>query len=603
MSGLTAQVPVPLTSVFPSAVFANLTQQCLSSSLPKPTLFGAEILEVTSSLMTNYTASAFLPPLFFNADPPIYEPVEDLSFCNVTVTYTHPGQIDNINVNLWLPLSISDDVVFESHDHDHFSSKAGTDPTSPAWNGVLLSHGGGGFSTCLPDIVSHSALTQGYALSRTDGGHRPMSLPDLSIPTVESWVMLSPGNVNLYAFQDFASVALHDMAIISKAVVNSFYHMPARKSYFQGCSTGGRQALMLAQRYPTDYDGILAAAPALYFPKLMVSAWYGQTVMQALDSYPKPCEFEALTQAAIEECDILDGVLDGLISNESACTFDPFLQSNPKLHGEKLCTMQYADEDQPVTEMVNISAAASHLAWHLWGGAPGSTTPLNWHTPTHSTPLLGHAATKCFRANNTCIPAPNPLAADWLRLFLYKDPSLSASDILSRVSTPELQRFFHQSSQEYDSLIGTSDPDLSAFATAGGKLLLWHGTSDEAIPYSQSEAYYESALSFFSSSPSVKTPSSSHSISNVTDFFRFFPVPGVGHCGGGEGHLPLNALHQLRQWVENDVPPETLHGETFSRKDGVKMFRDLCMFPKVARLKGQGWNVSQADSFECADRF
>lgn len=548
---------------------------------------------MTSSLVTNYTGS-FSPPNFFNSDPPLYGAFEDLSFCNVTVAYTHPGQDDMINVNIWLPVSISDEVFFNNIEDTSNEAK-----TIPGWNGLLLSHGGGGFSTCLPDLVSHAALTQGYAISRTDGGHRPISFNfttgEADNPPTESWAMLSPGNVNLYNFQDFASVALHDMAVISKDVIDSFYHIPARYAYFQGCSTGGRQGLMLAQRYPTDYDGILAAAPALYFPKLMVNHWLGQMIMHAIDYYPKPCELEAITLAAIEECDELDGVKDGIISNDAACAFDPFPIYNHNLRGEKPCTIKYADEDVPVHEMINISMSAGHIAYHLWGGAKGSVRQPNWHVPTHSTPLTGFASTKCFRSDDTCVPRLDDLLVDWFRIFLYKDPSLTAEDVVPRITLDELVRLFHQSDQEYHSLISTSDPDLSAFAQAGGKLLLWHGTSDEAIYPGQTMQYFESVLEH------AKTPSSG--IDNVNDFARLFMVPDVGHCGGGDGVLPINALGKLRAWVEEGKGPDVLQGESFARRDGEKVYRELCQYPLVARYRGGGMDFRKAESFECAESF
>jgi hypothetical protein len=578
MASLHLQAPI-------TALLPNLTERCLCSTLPAPTLFGAEILTVHSSVVTNYTAD-ILAPMFFNADPPLFEPVHDLSFCNVTVTYTHPGQHDTINVNLWLPLSTSEEPAAQEKNH-------------PSWNGVLLSLGGGGFSTCLPDIASHTALTQGYAISRTDGGHPPMSLdPSHPDPITKDWALLSPGNVNLYRFQDFASVALNDLSILSKQVVHSFYDVPPRHSYFQGCSTGGRQGLMLAQRYPTAYDGILSGAPAIYFPKLLVMHWFGQMMMSALDYYPKACELEALTRAAIQACDSMDGVEDGIISNEAACGFDPFPVSNPSLRAPIPCTMLYADDVHPITELVNISMSAAHIAYHLWGGAKGSTRRPDWHSVSHSSPLAPWAKTKCFRANNTCEPDPSSLAIDWIQLFLYKDPSLSLADLVKRIDLNELDRLFHQSSQEYGSFIGTDDPNLSAFAAVGGKLLMWHGGADEAIYPGQSDQYYSSVQSFFDA-----VPVQDSARPKVTDFFRFFVVPGVRHCGGGDGLLPINSLQALRTWVEHGEPPSTLEGESFTRTDDEKLYRNLCMYPQVARFKGKGHDMREKESFECVDSF
>ncbi|OAP64932.1 hypothetical protein AYL99_00904 [Fonsecaea erecta] len=597
MDSLTPQAPFSFSPLGSGSL--NLTAACLSSNLPSPTLFGAEILNVTSSLVSNYTAHYWQPPNFFNSDPPMYGHDGNLDFCNVTVTYTHPGQHDTINVNMWLPLSVSDEVYAGSRSSRPDHARYGNGGTSPSWNGLLLSQGGGGFSMCLPPFISHTALLQGYAISRTDGGHPPLTLSPEE-PETETWAMLSPGNVNLYLLQDFASVCLHDMAVISKSIVTSFYGIAPKYSYFQGCSTGGRQGLMLAQRYPQDYDGILAAAPAIYWPKLIVMHYFSYMMMHSLKEYPPACELEAITKAAIEECDELDGVKDGIISNEEDCEFDPF-----KLVGKEIdCEMEYADDrdedDENRQQRVNhttikIGYAGPHIAWHLWGAAPGSIRQPNWHRVTHSTPLTSFAATTCFWKNQTCVANPSSLVLDWIRLFLYKDPSLTAADLAERITLAELVRLFDQSDEEYHSLLSTSNPDLSAFHARGGKIITWHGTSDEAIMPGQTQQYYDEVLRRFGGSHSDNG-------SHVRDFYRLFLVPGVQHCGSGEGALPVGVLAQLRRWVEEGVAPDVLHGESFTRPHGHKIHRPLCPYPLVARYKGHG-DVGKAESFECATSF
>ncbi|OQV10281.1 hypothetical protein CLAIMM_14302 [Cladophialophora immunda] len=582
----------------------NLTAACLSSTLPRPTLFGGEILSVTSSLVANYSAAFWYPPNFFNSDPPLYGEDSNLDFCNVTVTYTHPGQNDTVNVIVWLPLSVSDEVHVGTNDHGPDHAGASNKGTSPSWNGLLLSQGGGGFSMCLPGFISHAALSQGYAISRTDGGHEPQTFSPEQ-PETETWAMLSPGNVNLYLLQDFASVCLHDMAVISKSIVTSFYGVAPKHSYFQGCSTGGRQGLMLAQRYPGDYDGILAAAPAIYWPKLIVMHYFAHMMMHSLKAYPPACELEAITKAAIEECDELDGVKDGVISNEEDCEFDPFTLAGKEIP----CRMEYADdvdedEDEGDDEqrrqranhtVIRVGYAGPHIAWHLWGAAPGSLREPNWHRLTHSTPLTSFAATTCFRKNNTCVANPSPLMLDWIRLFLYKDPSLTAADLAERITLPELGRLFAQSEEEYHSFLATSNPDLSAFHRRGGKMITWHGTSDEAIMPGQTQQYYDEVLRH------AGTPHSGID-GEVRDFYRLFLAPGVQHCGGGEGALPVDVLGQLRRWVEERVAPDVLHGESFTRRHGDKIRRPLCRYPLVARYKGHG-DAKKAESFECATSF
>lgn len=576
MSLFTAQYPFSL-----SGVSANLTAQCASWSLPSPTLFGAEILNVTSSVVSNYTAE-FMPPTFFNSDPPLYGEATNLSFCNVTVTYTHPGQGDTINVNVWLPLSVADNSSPSSS-----SSSSLSNTTSPEWNGLFLSIGGGGLSMCLPDFVSHTSLAQGYAISKTDGGH----VPAYWDYATESWAMLSEGNVNLYALQNFGSVALHDMAVIGKSVVESFYGVPPRYSYFKGCSTGGRQGLMIAQRYPDDYDGILAAAPAMYMPKLMVSHYWAQLVMDQLGEYPRACEFEAITAAAIEACDTLDGVKDGIVSAPDLCHFDPFAMVGTSIS----CTEHYADDDEfghATEHTVNLTHAAAHVAAAQWRGPLDTTDTFLWHGFSHSSPLTGAASTVCFR-NGTCQGALNSMASDWLRLFLYRNASMTDADLAAQITTrDDFATLFVRSEEEWHSYVATSDVDLRPFARRGGRLLAWHGGSDEAIMPAQTRAYYDDVTRF--------AELHEH---NATDFFRFFLVPGVQHCGFGAGALPVDAMDKLRAWVEDDIAPEVLQGETFRPGgDEVQLRRPLCIYPKVARYKGHG-DVRQAESFECAESF
>ncbi|EXJ78548.1 hypothetical protein A1O1_08949 [Capronia coronata CBS 617.96] len=621
----------------------NLSAQCLANNLPQPSLFGAEILSVTSSLVSNYTAS-FPPPDFTNSDPPSYGAATDLSFCNITVAYTHPSQNDTINVNLWLPVSVSESASASATANattpDDWTAAPAPVPvplTTPAWNGRFLSLGGGGYVMGPPDIDAHVSLTQGYAISSTDGGH------SRTVGSSEPWALVSPGNVNLYLLQDFASVALHDMAVIGKEIVKSFYGVAPSYSYFKGCSTGGRQGLMLAQRYPDDYDGILAAAPAIYFPKLLMSHYWAQVVMNQLGKYPHGCELDAINAALVDECDDLDGVRDGVVAAVDACHFDPF-----KLVGTSIsCTERYADADahgEPVAHSLNISHAAAHVALSVWRGpvdADSSNTTL-WPGLVPGSPLSIFAGTSCFR-NGSCTGSPNLLTHEWIRLFMYKDPTLDLADLARLVTHETFVQLFHQSDELYHSFISTSDPDLGLFARRGGKIITWHGLSDEAIMPDQSRLYYDHVVALAaerknksrSTKGSVsddkttgkdrekskeKTPT--QDLGNVTDYYRLFLAPGVQHCGYGPGALPINVMERLRDWVEYGVAPDVLEGESFpdhTRYPGTdgetvdisgnqfvddkkKFTRPVCMYPLVARYVGHG-DPRRAENFECAESF
>jgi hypothetical protein len=198
---------------------ATISQVCSPETIPYPALFGIEITSLSAYERKDHSI-----------DLPFGGTLTGLNFCNVSVSYTHPGTDDSINVQVWLPLK--------------------------EWNLRFQGTGGGGYAT--GDFTALApAVAQGYAAVATDGGHA------MNIGNPETWALVSPGNVNQYLLLDFASVSLNDMTVIGKAITESYYGIPPKYSYWNGCSTGGRQGLMMAQRYPEQYDGILAAAPAI----------------------------------------------------------------------------------------------------------------------------------------------------------------------------------------------------------------------------------------------------------------------------------------------------------------------------------------------------
>jgi hypothetical protein len=272
------------------AVSYNLSAAAAAcSAIPTPSLYGAEFLSMETTFIANY--SRFVHAGLYTNHGSVN--VASANFCNVTLTYTHPGQGDNINVQVWLP--------------------------ADSWNGRLQAIGGGGWQAGLyvPSLMGMAAAVgEGYSTVSTDAG-----LGSQVYPT--DWALLSPGNVNLYLLQDLGSVSLNDMAIIGKAVSTSFYGQPPQYSYFSGCSQGGRQGLMLAQRYPEAFDGIAASAPAINWGNFIFSDFWPSFVMQTLGKYPPACEFDAITAAALDACDGLDGVVDGVIADIDACSFDP----------------------------------------------------------------------------------------------------------------------------------------------------------------------------------------------------------------------------------------------------------------------------------------
>lgn len=440
-----------------------------------------------------------------------------LEFCNVTVTYTHPGWNDMIHVNVWLP--------------------------SSNWNQRLQGAGGGGFSAL--DSVDNlaKAVTEGYAVVGTDAGH------ELNSASSDSWSLNESGKVNMPLLKDFASVALNDAAVVAKDVISSFYGHGPRYSYWNGCSTGGRQGLMLAQRYPTVYDGILANAPAINWPEFIVAEYWPQFVMNQMKTHPPSCVIDAITAAAVKSCDGNDGVKDGVISEPSRCHFDGSTVVNQKVNCSGK-TLTIARNDALVVQ-------------EIWGGMRSTNGSSLWYGLEKGAPLSGGLAITTCSTWSNCTGTPFSISSDWISQFILENPSVD----LTQMTHEQYQGIFEYSRKKYDPIIGTNNPDLSAFKQAGGKMLTWHGLADQLIFPKGTEKYYKEVEEL---DPSVR------------DFYRLFLVPGVQHCEGGDGAIPVDPLESIVDWVEKGVAPETLLGKT---EDGSRS-RKLCAYPLVSVFKG-----------------
>lgn len=245
--------------------------------------------------------------------------------------------------------------------------------------------------------------------------------------------------------------------------MKSFYGKGPDYSYWNGCSGGGRQGLMLAQRYPDAYDGIAAGAPAVYTNELTSSMQWPQQVM-SMYGYPYGCELDAIVAASITECDPLDGVTDGIIGDTEACleAFDPF----------SLVGSSVDCNDAGAEGKVEISESAATVVRKAWEGIRSADGKFSWLGFTPGTGLTtnadGVAGTDC--SSGTCVGAPYHLGAQWVLYFVAKDPEFDFTNLTHE----EFDELVHRGSI-YDSFISTSDPDLSRFRDAGGKMLTYHG--------------------------------------------------------------------------------------------------------------------------------
>ena len=458
--------------------------------------------------------------------------VSGLVVCDVNITLTHPGENDLVTVEVFLPLT--------------------------GWNGRFQGVGGGGYVTGYGPAGIAPAAALGYAAATTDGGH-----PSSDVEPV--WALTSDGTINWSLVVDFSSRSLHEIAVVGKAVTADFYGKPAQYNYWNGCSTGGRQGMMEAQKYPGDYNGILAAAPAINWPTLLVAGGWPQIVMNDAGLYPTQCEFSAFTNASIAECDGLDGLVDGIIGNPATCPFEPsqLVGSNINCGGEKL----------------TITPAVADIVRDIWMGPFTPSGNRLWYGTNKGAPLstLGNTTTL---ANGTTIPVPGFFAASWAQYFLLRDPEFD----YTTVKYAEFEEFFLQSNAEYGWVIGTDNPDLSPFRDLGGKMVTWHGLADPLIPTNNTVDYRERVNTIFGGD------------SAVDEFWRLFLAPGVNHCGGGLGAVPTDPLAAVVTWVEQGVAPETLPAAT--NASGTAIEHDLCLYPLISRYSGG--DPASAGSYTCS---
>ena len=524
VSHLLLAVLAPSTSLAASITpkrHAGGAIQC--SSIPPPEVPGAKVVDFTAKERYNVTGPVRRDELG------AIETIAGLDVCNVNVTLSHRGAGDEVSFEVWLPLS--------------------------GWNGRFQGVGGSGWLAGYHGTRGLGiAVEQGFAAASTDGGN---------VSDSEGYLngdMVSDGVVDMGRLFDFSATALHEIAVVGKAVTASFYGKPAHHSYFTGCSQGGRQGYELAQRYPGDFDGILANAPAIQWPGLFLALGWGEFVMRWKGHSPSMCVYEGFRKASVKACDGLDGVLDGVISNDEACRFDPYTLVGHEVECEGE-TETVAAEDAEVLELIH-QGPRSAQGTQLW-------KPFPWGITYNAVVLVG--------------PDWSAMWNDWYRFFVMKDGDY---DVESLDTLEELTDLFATSIAEYAGTIGTDNPDLAGLRDTGHKLLSWHGSADDTIPLEDTIAYRKDVESIMGGNDAVN------------EFYRFFVAPGVSHCILGDGAYPVDAFEALFEWVEGGSTPEELHGTMLTPK-GETAERKMCPWPLVARYDGES-DPNKAGSYHCA---
>jgi feruloyl esterase len=490
--------------VFPASSWAATCESLASLALPGTTITLAQ--SVAAGELT-------LPGRTFGGTPAPAVALKDLpAFCRIAATLK-PTSDSDIKIEVWLP--------------------------SAAWNGKLQAVGNGGWAGVISYGAMAEALHDGYATSSTDTGH---------VGGSGSFALGHPEKL-----VDFGYRSEHEMTVKAKALIEAFYGSRARMSYWNGCSTGGRQGLKEAQRFPDDYDGIIAGAPANPRTRLAFGTmWIAHANLKDPASYIPPAKYPAIHQAVLNACDSLDGLKDGLITDPTRCHFDP-----------QVIACKGADSSEcltpPQVETVNKILSPSRnprTGEEIFPGLePGAE--LGWAT------LAGH----------------QPFAAitDHFKYVVFKDPNWDWKTLNFESDVALADKIDNET-------INATDANLKPFFSRKGKLLLYHGWADQNVAPQSTVNYYKRVLDTVSATVGGE--------SKTADSIRLFMAPGMAHCGGGEGPNTFDMMSAVTEWREDGHPPERIIASRTGRT------RPLCAYPQVAKYKGSG-SIDTAENFVC----
>ena len=443
------------------------------------------------------------------------------SFCRVMAAL-RPTSDSDIRIEVWLPLP-----------------RAEGTPGQNAWNGKLQSVGNGAWAGTLPYPAMATALATGYAAAGTDTGH------------TGNTAKFVPGHPEKLV--DYGYRAVHEMTVAAKAIAAAFYGNAPRLSYWNGCSTGGRQGLVEALRYPADYDGIIAGAPVNFRThQLTWELWVAQAVHKDEASYIPPVKYPAIHRAALDACDARDGLKDGLIDSPQACRFDP-----------NVLVCRAGDTDSCLT------TSQVEAARRIYAPAVNPKTNQEIFPALQPGSELGWAG----------LAGPQPVgeAVEFFQYVVFNDPAWDFKTLAWDTAAEAADR-------AAAAVINVTDPNLTPFFARGGKLLLYHGWNDQLVAPLNSVNYYQQIVS---------TVGRSTADASV----RLFMMPGMNHCAGGEGPNTFDRMAVIERWVEQKQAPTRIEA-SHATSGRVDRTRPLCPFPQVARHTGTG-SIDDAASFVC----
>lgn len=499
-------------------------------SLPNATIESVEIVSAGTFRPPSLKPDEKTPHLFKQAP----------AFCRVLATLK-PTTDSDIKVEVWMP--------------------------ERGWNGKFRGLGNGGFAGYIAYSGLAAAVSQGYAAASTDTGH---STPGAA------WALGHPEKIIDYGYR-----GVHEMTVDAKAVVKAFYGDDARRSYFASCSNGGRQALMEAQRFPDDYDGIIAGAPANNWVPMLTG---GLKFLQTMDGsgYIPPVKIPAISKAVNAACDAQDGVADGVLNDPRQCHFDPSTLLCKGAESDSCLTAPQVDSLKTIYAGAHDASGKLIFPGLLPGAEEGRGGWATWITGSEQGKSAGTFYVTGYFAN---------------MVYGKSDWDFKTANIGNA-----LRLAFEKTGNALDAV----NPDLKPFLSRG-KLILYHGWNDPGIAALNTVNYYNSV---------VETVGGQTADGSL----RLYMVPGMQHCGGGPGATAFgqdeaaprsDAEHDiftaLVQWVEDGKAPSTIIATKYDESDTAKikahphaeMTRPLCVYPQEAKYNGSG-NKNLAASYSCA---
>ena len=509
--------------------FAATCESLTTLKLPDTTITSAQPV----------AAGAFIPP---GSTAPPASAKNLPAFCRVMATLK-PAPDSDIKIEIWLPLT--------------------------GWNGKYRGQGNGGFAGTITYPGMAVAIAEGYATASTDTGHAATAADS-------SWALGHPDKI-----VDFGWRAIHEMTVKAKAVIQAFYGEQPKQSYFSACSNGGRQGLMEAQRFPADYNGIIAGAPANYWTQVFAAFLWNMQAMQAEPgSYIEAKKVPAIAAAVVAACDADDGVKDGVLNDPRECHFDPKVLLCKEGDSESCLTAPQVAALKKIYDGPVDSKGKQMFPGFLPGGEQGNGGWATWITQSPGKDLQTAFASGFF--NNMI--------------------STKGNEKLD-LKTINVEAAVKMADEQQAQTFNATDPNMKAFMDRGGKLIVYHGWSDAALPPLGAIKYFSSVQAAMGAD---KTDS----------FMRLYMVPGMQHCGGGPGANAFgefgpagDAQHDLyqalEQWVEKGLAPDKIIAKKFvseaDHTQGVKMTRPLCPYPQSTKYKGTG-DTNDAASFACSEK-